>query len=182
MKRLLFLLIVYLLGVHMNLNAENKILVAYFSKTGNTRTVAEHIHKAVGGDIFEIVPTKPYTKGYLSTVVSAKMEQIKKARPEISTKVSNFEQYDIIFLGYPNWWNTMPLILNTFLESYDFAGKTIVPFATHGGGGMGKSVKDIEKSAPKSTILEGLAVHAKEINSSQSSVTNWLNRIEMLSK
>jgi len=164
----------------MDLHAEKqepKILIAYFSKTGNTRTVAGHIQEATSGAIYEIVPVKPYTKGYLATVFAAKMEQLKKTRPAIATNLASVEPFDIVFIGYPNWWNTMPLIINTFLEYHDFAGKTIVPFATHGGSGLGKSVKDMGKLVPKATILDGIAIKAKEIESSQEIVNEWLKQI-----
>ncbi len=168
-----------------------KCLIAYFSrkgqnysssgivdlKVGNTEIVAQMIQKKTGGDLFHIETVKPYPKDYTETTEVAKNELRAKARPELKNKVENFGAYDVIFLGYPNWWGTPPMAVFTFLESYDFSGKTIVPFCTHEGSGMGHSEKDIAKSCPKATLLEGLAIHGTNAGSAEPQVTSWIDRL-----
>jgi flavodoxin len=144
---------------HAQNHSGKKILIAYFSHGGNTRVVAEILQKEIGGDIFEIKTVQTYPKEYDPLVEMAKREQETNARPQLATKIDNISAFDTIFLGYPNWWGTMPMALFTFLEQYDFAGKTIVPFCTHGGRGLANSVKDIERLCPDATILDGLAVN-----------------------
>jgi flavodoxin len=157
---------------------ENNILVAYFSHTGNTREIANQIHERVGGDIFEIVTVDPYPDDYNACVDKAKQEQDDNSRPELATKVENMDSYDVVFVGYPIWWETMPMAVFTFLEEYDFSGKTIIPFCTHEGSGLGSSVEDIKKLCPNSTVLEGLAVRGSNVNNAQNEVLEWLRKIE----
>ncbi len=168
-----------------------KCLIAYFSrkgqnysssgivdlKVGNTEVVAQMIQKQTGGDLFHIETVKAYPKDYTETTEVAKNELRAKARPELKNKVENFGAYDVIFLGYPNWWGTPPMAVFTFLESYDFSGKTIVPFCTHEGSGLGHSEKDIAKSCPKATISEGLAIHGTNAGSAEPQVTSWIDRL-----
>ncbi|HBC91494.1 MAG TPA: flavodoxin, partial [Pelotomaculum sp.] len=145
-----------------DLAAEN-ILIAYFSRTGNTREIASQIHERVGGDIFEIVPVDPYPTDYDTVVDQAKQELEQGYRPPLKTKVENMDSYQVVYLGYPNWWGTIPMAVATFLESYDFSGKTIVPFCTHEGSRLGRSVEDITELCPQSTILEGLAIRGSSV-------------------
>lgn len=159
---------------------ENNILVAYFSHTGNTREIASQIHKNVGGDIFEIATVNPYPLDYDALVDQAKKEQVDDYRPELATKVENMDSYDVVFVGYPNWWETMPMAVFSFLEEYDFSGKTIVPFCTHEGSRLGRSVEDIKRLCPQSTILDGLAVRGSEVKNAQDEVSEWLRELEML--
>ena len=156
-----------------------KILVAYFSRSGNTREIANQIHKRVGGDIFEIVTVKPYPKVYRECTDLAKKELESNARPQLAKDVKNMTSYDVVFIGYPNWWGTIPMALFTFLEKYDFAGKIIVPFCTHEGSALGRSVQDITKLAPKAEILEGLAVRGGSVKTAQNEVAAWLGKIGM---
>lgn len=109
------------------------VLIVYFSQTGNTETVANIIHDNVGGDIVKLETTEAYPSDYDELVDYAHQEQQEDARPELSTVIENIEQYDTIFLGYPNWWGDMPMAIYTFLDTYDLSGKTIAPFITHGG-------------------------------------------------
>lgn len=153
-----------------------KILIAYFSKTGNTQEVAKQIQTIVGGDLFEIATQEPYPTEYRPTVDQAKKEQETNFRPQLSTTVQNLESYDIVYLGYPNWWGTMPMPVFTFMESYNFSGKTIVPFCTHEGSRLGRSVTDIRSLAPQANVLEGLAIRGSDAKSSQNEVTNWLRQ------
>jgi flavodoxin len=158
---------------------ENNILVAYFSRSGNTRVIATQIHESVGGDIFEIVTVDPYPSDYDEVVEQAKQELEEDYRPELETKVENMESYDVVFIGYPNWWGTIPTPVATFLSEYDFSGKTIVPFCTHEGSRLGRTVTDITKLCPQSTILAGLAVRGRDVKNAQNEVSEWLRKIGM---
>lgn len=111
-----------------------KILIAYFSWSGNTRGIAQEIQSQTGADLFEITPVNPYSTDYNTVLMEAQEDQHKQARPELSAHVQNMDEYDIILLGYPNWWASIPMPIASFLEEYDFSGKTIVPFCSHGGG------------------------------------------------
>ena len=137
----------------------HKALVAYFSATGTTKGVAEHIANGLNADIYEIVPEEPYTDADLdyndnNSRTTIEMNDL-DARPAISGSVENMEQYDIVFIGYPIWWYVAPTIINTFLESYDFSGKTIVPFATSGGSGMGSTNEKLAPSCPGAILMKG---------------------------
>ncbi len=162
------------------LSATDKILVAYFSRSGNTREIATQIHESVGGDIFEIVTVDPYASDYDAVVEQAKQELEKGYRPALKTKVKNIESYDVVFVGYPNWWGTIPMPVATFLSEYDFSGKTIVPFCTHEGSRLGQSVADITKLCPQSTILDGLAVRGRDVKNARNEVSGWLRELGMI--
>jgi len=133
----------------------NKNLVAYFSCSGVTRELAQKISQASGGDLYEIKPAQPYTDADLDWMDknsrSTVEMQDKSFRPEISGKCENIDDYDTVFLGFPIWWYVAPTIINTFLESYDFSGKTIVPFFTSGGSGAGETDKYLHSSCSNST-------------------------------
>lgn len=137
----------------------HKALVAYFSATGTTKGVAEHIANGLNADIYEIVPEEPYTDADLDYNDNNSRTTIEMndpdARPAISGSVENMEQYDIVFIGFPIWWYVAPTIINTFLESYDFSGKTIVPFATSGGSGMGSTNEKLAPSCPGAILMKG---------------------------
>ena len=151
-----------------------KILIAYFSWSGNTRGIAQEIQSQTGADLFEITPVNPYSTDYNTVLMEAQEDQHKQARPELSAHVQNMDDYDIILLGYPNWWASIPMPIASFLEEYDFSGKTIVPFCSHGGGLFGQSLTAIAKLAPNSVIGEGLSVHYSGGTSLSSDVTEWL--------
>lgn len=125
-----------------------KAIVAYFSASGTTKRVAEKLAKGIRADLFEIQPQKPYTSSDLDWQNSKSRSSIemndRNSRPEISDTVENMAQYDVVFIGFPIWWYREPSIIDTFMESYDFSGKRIIPFATSGGSGMGKSGKNLE--------------------------------------
>jgi flavodoxin len=157
--------------------ARNKILVAYFSWSGNTRGIAGKIHEQAGGDIFEIEPVKPCSSNYNTVLDEAQRDQRALARPELKTHVENIGQYDVVFLGYPNWLASIPMPIASFLEEYDFSGKIIVPFCSHGGGRLGQSVSAIAKLCPKSTILEALSVHHNGGASLKSDISKWLDKV-----
>ena len=147
----------------------SKILVAYFSRTGenygvgviekgNTHIIADMIAEQTGGDTFEIAAVTPYPDSYDECTAVAQREKNENARPELTAEVDNMADYDVIFLGYPIWWGDMPMAVYTFLESYDFSGKTIVPFCTHAGSGLSGTVGNIKAACPGTTVLDGLAI------------------------
>ena len=132
----------------------------YFSWSGNTESVANEIQAQTGADLFEIVPAQPYTDDYDALLDIAQEEQANGARPAIAETVENFEQYDTVYFGFPNWWGDMPMILYTFLDEYDFSGKTVIPFATSGGSGLGKTASILQKSCPAAQVLPGKRMSA----------------------
>lgn len=151
------------------------ILIAYFSWSGNTENAAQVIQEQTGADIIELNPAEPYSSNYSEVLDKAQKDMNADARPELANHVENMEQYDTILLGYPNWWATIPMPVATFIEEYDFSGKTIIPFCSHGGGGFGQSITDISKLAPNSRIGEGLSIHYSGGTSLENDITTWLN-------
>lgn len=169
--------------------SDTTILVAYFSRTGenysvgtiekgNTHIVADMIAEQTGGDMFEISTVTPYPDDYDECTEIAKQEQNDNARPELVASVENIEDYDIIFLGYPIWWSDMPMAIYTFLESYDFSGKTIIPFCTHEGSGLSSTENNIAEVCPDAEVLDGLSIRGSIAQNSQDeaqeAVINWL--------
>jgi flavodoxin len=161
------------------LSGTKKILVVYFSRTGTTREIASQIHKIVGGDIFEIQVVETYPEDYEEVKKRAMQEQESGYKPALKTKIENIKSYDLVFVGYPIWWATIPAPIKTFLSQYDLSGKTIVPFCTHRGSGLGRSVADISELCPKSTMLEGKAVWARDVKTAQNEVSEWLRKIKI---
>ncbi len=154
-----------------------KVLVAYFSATGTTKALAEYAADAVKGDLYEIVPQQPYTSADLDygdrNSRSTKEMNDKSSRPAINGSVSDMSQYDIVFIGYPIWWGEAPRIINTFVESYDFSGKTIVPFCTSSSSGMGSSAKNLHSLASDSaTWLDGARLSS---GASRGDIVSWIN-------
>ena len=161
---------------------KRNILVVYFSWGGNTRGIAQQIHQKVGGDIFEIELISPYSTNYNTCLDEAQRDQKQQARPEIKNHVENMQQYDVVFLGYPNWWASIPMPIASFLESYDLAGKSIAPFCSHGGGRLGQSVTAISKLSSKSTILEALSIHYSGGSSLPDDISEWFGKIGITEK
>ena len=153
------------------------VLIVYFSQTGNTETVANIIYDNVGGDIVKLETTEAYPSDYDELVDYAQQEQQEDARPELSTVIENIEQYDTIFLGYPNWWGDMPMAIYTFLDTYDLSGKTIAPFITHGGSGLSGTPENIQEEELNATVTEGLAIDGDEASDSREDVVEWLNSL-----
>lgn len=137
----------------------SKKLVAYFSASGVTAKLAETLAESIGADMFEIVPEVPYTKADLNWQDTASRSTIEmkdpNSRPAIAAKRDNMDNYDTVFVGFPIWWYVAPTIINTFLESYNLSGKTVIPFATSGGSGMGKTNEKLQPSCPGAKLLEG---------------------------
>ena len=154
---------------------ETKVLVAYFSATNTTKGVAEHIADGLQADLYEIVPEEPYTDADLNYNDNNSRTTIEMndpdARPAISGSIENMEEYEVVFLGYPIWWAEAPRIINTFLESYDFSGKTIVPFCTTGGSGVGSSAINLEQFTGGATWLDGKRLNGGD---SQDTVMEWV--------
>lgn len=167
-----------------------KTLIAYYSRrgqnyvagaiknlhVGNTEVVAKKIQEITGADLFEIDTVKPYPQDYTETTDVAMTEKRENARPELTKSVDNMDQYNVIYLGYPNWWNTFPMAVFTFLESYDFSGKTIIPFCTHEGSGIGNSERDINKLCPKANVIKGLALKGSSVGKADNEISNWLKK------
>ena len=167
----------------------SNILVVYFSRAGenwevgnvekgSTRIVAEYIAETVGADLFEIVPVEPYPESYEEMLEIASAEQNENARPEILNTIDNFDEYETILLGYPIWYADMPMIVYNFLESYDFTGKTIYPFDTHGGSGLSGTVNHIKETVPGAEVKEGLPIVGKAVQNNfedtKSVINEWL--------
>jgi flavodoxin len=139
--------------------SNKKVLVAYFSASGVTAKVADRLSKAVGADLFEIKPAEPYTSADLDWTNKKSRSSVemadKSSRPAIANKVADMSKYDVVFVGFPIWWYREPSIIDTFMESYDFSGKQVVPFATSGSSGMGDSGSIMQKLAPKAKVDSG---------------------------
>lgn len=142
---------------------------------GNTARLAEWIQEYVGGDLFPIVVTEPYPDDYDECLDRAADEKAENARPELADHLESIDDYDVIFLGFPNWWYTAPMAVFSFIEEYDLADKTIVPFCAHGTGGLASSIRDITTALPDSAeVLEPLGVYREDIGQAQSEVNEWL--------
>jgi flavodoxin len=185
-KLLLAALTLFCMEAHMEAQTQSggKILVAYFSWSGNAKALAGQIAQETGGTLFEIKTVKRYSDNYNECIEDAKQEQNRGDRPVLAGSVSNMAQYSAVFLCYPNWWGTLPMGVFTFLEAYDFSGKTIYPLVTHGGSRFGSSLNDIKKLCPRAVIGEGLSVSAFDTNPKDGTrvtvpnrdVTAWLRK------
>ena len=189
MKKLFASLTLLLASAGAAYAADNKILVAVFSRAdenysvgtitkGNTMVLAEMIAEKTGGELFEIKPAKPYPKDYQTTTEIAKREQNENARPALLND-KDISGYDTIFLGYPNWWGDMPMIIYTFLESHDFSGKTVIPFCTHGGSGLSGTEGTLRRRLSKSRLMKGLAMSGTTAQNNRDEtrerVNEWLD-------
>ncbi|MGX8691380.1 MAG: flavodoxin, partial [Eubacteriales bacterium] len=141
---------------------------------GNAELLAKYAADAAGADVFSIETAKAYDEDYNDALEEAQEEQNRDARPELKETVSNMEDYDTIVLIYPMWWGDMPMAVRTFLESYDFSGKTIYPISTHGGSGMGCSVETIKRLAKGATVKDGLAVSGNSVTDAEADVRSYL--------
>ena len=157
---------------------EGTALIAYFSWSGNTEAVAREIQAQTGADLFEIVPAEPYTDDYDELLDIAQEEQSSDARPAIAETV-DLSAYDTVYLGFPNWWGDMPMILYTFLDEYDLSGKTVVPFNTSGGSGFSGSLDTIAEMEPEAEITEGISLGSEEAEDCADEVAEWLANMGM---
>lgn len=154
-----------------------KALVVYFSWSGNTENVANAIADQTGADVFEIVPEEAYIDDYDALLDIATEEKESGARPAIAGSIEDIAQYDVIYVGYPNWWSDMPMILYTFFDSYDLSGKTIAPFCTSGGSGLSGTVSSIKELEPDANVLEGLHIGSSSASNLDSAVSDWLGSL-----
>ncbi len=157
-----------------------KTLIVYISWGGNTKTVANHIHDLIGGDIVEVETVIPYPDTYEEVTQIAPGELASDYRPELKTKVDNMDEYDTLIVGTPIWGGHLTPAMKSFLASYNLSGKAIAPFCTHGGSGTAQSVNDIHSVCPNSTILGSLAVYGSRAESSRTDVEKWLKQIEII--
>ena len=170
-------------------NMKNKkVLVVFFShagdnysvgniKVGNTKIVADYISELTGADQFEIVTHKYDGMAYKPLCDLAQEEQIKDERPAFEGKIDNIDQYDIIFIGGPVWWGTYPQVMFTFFDTYDLNGKTIYPFTTHEGSGLGSCVNDVRQNYPRADVQKGFSIYGHEVRSGKQKVEKWLQSI-----
>lgn len=168
----------------------SKILIAYFSRKGenywdgqiidlakgNTEAAAEMIQKTVGGELFEIDTVNPYPVGYTACTRQAQDEYRTKARPELKNYLESLDGYDTVFIGFPSWWGTCPMAVFTFLERYDLSGKTIIPFCTNEGSGMGNSERDLAQICKGAVLKQGLSVKGCRVMQSESMIADWAKK------
>ena len=168
-----------------------KTMIVYYSRTGenywngsiknlekgNTETVAEMVADMTGGDLFEVETVKTYPEDYYQCIDEAKAELQRGDRPEVRAYADDLEDYDTIYVGYPNWWGTMPMVMFTFLEHYDLSGKRIIPFCTNEGSGMGGSERDLKKICKGAKVEKGLSIHGTEAAQSRSKVEAWVRKM-----
>lgn len=166
----------------------SKVLVAFYSranenyvngqiknlKVGNTEIAANEIANLTNADMFKIEQVNPYSDNYNECISQSQDNQRKNARPELKKYPERIDEYDVIYLGYPNYWSTMPMAVFTFLEHFDFGNKIIKPFCTHEGSGMGSSINDIKKLCPNAKVEKGLAIHGGSVERSQKDIENWV--------
>lgn len=146
---------------------------------GNAAKLAAWIQQEVGGDLHSIRVTEPYSSNYDACLDRAAEEKADNARPALTSHVENFEDYDVIFLGFPNWWYTLPMPVLTFVEEYDWSGKTVIPFVTHGTGGLSGTIRDLTAALPDdAAILDAIGVYRSDVDSSQSAVRDWLKELD----
>lgn len=174
-------------------SADKKILIVYLSRTKNTKAIAEIIHKNIGGDLVALELEKPYPEDYRAIVDQVAKENETEFLPPLKTKIENIEKYQTIFLGFPTWGMQLPPPLKSFLRQYDLSGKTIVPFNTNAGYGVGSSFQTVKELCPKSTILEGFSttggierdgilfvMEGEKENQAQTEIKEWLQKIKIL--
>lgn len=171
-----------------SMESKGKILIVFFShagenygvgnvKVGNTKLVADQIQKLTGGDEFEIVAEKSYDMTYDALTKLAKKEAENNKKPAFKGEVNDMDQYETIFIGGPVWWGTYPQVMFTFFDKYDLNGKTIIPFTTHEGSGLGNVVNDLKKLYPNATFKEAMNIYGHETRNNLSKVDKWLKRL-----
>lgn len=163
-----------------DVSSKEKILITYFSKTGNTKKIAEHIQSLTGGDLIQIETNEEYPQEYQASTEIAKKEKETDARPAVKTKIKNINDYDVVFVGFPIWWSYTPMAIATFLESYDLSGKTVTPFCTHGGGGAGEAFNYVKKLTPNSIHPDGFIIYGNRASSAKPDIEKWLKNINVI--
>ena len=145
---------------------------------GNTEKAAEMLADLTGGELYKIQQARPYSEDYQTCIAEAKANLQRKARPEVRDLLEDLDVYDEIYLGYPNYWGTMPMAVYTFLEHYDLTGKTIHPFCTHEGSGLSRAVQDSQKAAPGAAVTKGLALYGSGVDSARAALEQWVREVE----
>lgn len=153
----------------------SRTLVAYFSRTGNTRVVAGLIHRSLHTDLFEIRPAVPYPEDYLATVEQAQQERDSGRERALQARVSSMKEYDTVFLGFPIWRETTPPVIRAFLSAHDLSGRTLIPFITHGGYGLGSRQSGLASHAPRAKLRSPFIMEADQERRTMNSVNEWLN-------
>ena len=145
---------------------------------GNAARMAEWIQEEVGGDLFSIQVSEPYSSDYDKCLDRASQEKADNARPELSTHIENMDEYDTIFLGFPNWWYSVPMPILSFVEEYDLSNKTIIPFVTHGTGGLSNTITDLTQALPESTtVLDPIGVYREDVDEAFPKIQEWLETL-----
>lgn len=184
MKRMIIILAVLFILCGMTAptyaQQSGKTLIVYFSESGNTRTMANIIREMTGGDLVEIEMQTPYSDNYSTLLEEAERDLLANARPPLRTRIGNMDEYDTVLLGYPNWYAILPMPVFTFLESYQFDGKRIIPFCSHGNGMLGETVANICKACPGANVREALSVTYGGGSSLRSEIQAWLNKHDLL--
>lgn len=160
-------------------NVDDSTVVIDGETLGNTQYMAYVIQETVGTDIFRIEPETPYPTDNDKLVDLAKEEQNDNARPKIKDMIENFDTYENIFVGYPNWWGDMPMILYSFFDEYDFSGKTIIPFNTHGGSGFSGTISTIKELEPNAEVLDGKSISHNDIQDAEQEIVDWVNSLDL---
>ena len=137
------------------------------------------IHNTANADIFRIEPATPYPTDHTTLVAQAREEQDRDFRPALAKNIDNLSGYDTVFVGYPNWWGDMPMVMYTFFETHDFAGKTIIPFNTHGGSGFSSTISTIRSLEPQAEVLDGLSISRDRIQDAERQIVDWVNGLEL---
>ncbi|MBN1834002.1 MAG: NAD(P)H-dependent oxidoreductase [Deltaproteobacteria bacterium] len=162
----------------MQINSDKeKTLIVYFSHTGNTRRIAEQIRDNTGGDLVEIETLDEYPADHNEILEQARKEINTGYRPALKTRIESMSDYTLLFLGYPNWWGTIPTPISAFLEEHDLSGKKIAPFCTHGTGGLARTVEAVRKSCPDSKVLDAMGISNNRVHEAEGEVTEWLSHI-----
>lgn len=151
-----------------------KVLVAYFSHSGNTKKIAEEIQSKTSADIFEIKTVNTYSDDYNTVLDEAKAEQKDNARPELSEQVKDMAQYQTVIIGFPIWWGDMPMAVYSFLDEYDLSGKTVLPFCTYGGSGLCQTDKKIQNEEKDAEVTDGLAISDSSLDDADGDIDRWL--------
>jgi flavodoxin len=161
----------------IEIKGEEKILIAYFSWSGNTRIIAGEINRQTGGDLLEIIPAEPYPQDFDKTAERWHRERDADARPPITTIVEDIDAYQTIFVGYPIWSSNLPAVVRTFLDQYDLSGKTVIPFCTHGGSGFGRSLDTLKRLCPGAVVIRGFETYGTRAAEAGEEISKWLREI-----
>lgn len=156
-----------------------KVLVAYYTRTGNTRVIAHQIGQALGADTFEIQTADPYPQDYEQQVAVAQQQRDSGFKPPLAATVADVKPYETVFLGFPIWGMTAPSVIRSFLSQHDLSGKTLVPFITHGGYGIGESLKVLADHAPRARLIDGFSKQCDQERETLEQVTRWLGTVEV---